>query len=200
MPVKTAATSKTKRLSAVRESAILTAAYELLSEVGYEALRFDAVASRASASKATLYRHWPTKPELVADAIRHGKIEGVQAPDTGTLRGDLMARCDLLAEQIRADEGPVLAGLFMAMHNDPGLAAVLRPMLAPGVPQSETICARAEARGELRPGSDAGLIDELSTPLFFMRQFALGLPLNDLYIAHVVDDIILPLLNRTPRP
>jgi hypothetical protein len=94
----------------------------------------------------------------------------------------------------------VLAGLFMAMHNDPELAAQLRPMLAPGVPQSELICRRAEARGELAPGYYAGLIDELSTPLFFMRQFALGLPLNQPYLEHVVDDLVLPLLTRGPRP
>ena len=57
------------KLDPEREQAILGATLDLLAEGGYEALRLDAVASRAKASKATLYRHWPGKAELVVDAV-----------------------------------------------------------------------------------------------------------------------------------
>src|SRR5215468_9547141 len=115
------AAGRNRRLDDQREQAILRAAYELLGETGYQGLRVDAVAARAQASKATLYRHWPTKAELVADAIRACKAAGVDAPDTGNLRCDLVEWFSGLADTISGEEGPILAGLFMAMHNDPEL-------------------------------------------------------------------------------
>ena len=184
------------RLDPERVQAILRATYELLGETGYQGLRVDAVAARARASKATLYRHWPTKAGLVADAVRLCKRTGDAVPDTGSLRGDLVAWFSTLAESISGDEGPILAGLVMAMHTEPELAAELRSMRPSRVPIAEAICARAVARGELRPGYDAGLIDEIVPGQIFMRSFARGEPLDAPFIDHMVDDIILPLLTR----
>jgi AcrR family transcriptional regulator len=179
-----------------REQAILRAAYELLGEVGYAGLRFDAVAARARASKATLYRHWSGRAQLAVDAIRccHASLELV--PDTGTLRGDLVAWFTAMAEATAGADGPLLAGLVMAMHNDPELAAELRTLRASKAPTAETICSRALARGELRPGYNAGLIDEIVPGQLFMHRFALGGELDAAFIDHLVDDIILPLLQR----
>ena len=185
---------RSRRLDEVREQAILRAAYELLGETGYQGLRVDAVAARAQASKATLYRHWPTKAGLVTDAVRACKAAEAPLPDTGTLRGDLAAWFHQMACMISSDEGPILAGLFMALHTDPELAAQLRQMRESKVPLAEAICARAEARGELRPGYDARLIDEIVPAQLFMHGFALGEPLDEAFIDHLVDDIILPLL------
>ncbi|MBO0870980.1 MAG: helix-turn-helix transcriptional regulator, partial [Micromonosporaceae bacterium] len=95
-----AARLSSPKLSAEREQEILRAAYGLLAEVGYEALRLDAVAARARASKATLYRHWSRKAKLVADAVRSCHASTMDAPDTGTLRGDLLALLGLMAESI----------------------------------------------------------------------------------------------------
>src|SRR5579863_5183615 len=80
-----------------REQAILDAAIDLLAEVGYEAMSIEAVAVRAKSSKATIYRRWPGKAELVADAIRR-RTEPTLAdlPDTGSLRGDLLALVELM--------------------------------------------------------------------------------------------------------
>jgi AcrR family transcriptional regulator len=168
----------------------------LLGETGYQGLRVDAVAARAQASKATLYRHWPTKAELVTDAVRACKAADGPLPDTGTLRGDLRAWfCDI-ATMISSEEGPLLAGLFMALHTDEELAAQLRQMRESKIPLAEAICARAVARGELKPGYDVGLIDEIVPAVIFMRRFALGEPLDEAFLDHLVDDIILPLLNR----
>src|ERR1700729_2117030 len=75
-----------------RERAILSAVIELLGQVGYEAMTMDAVAARAHASKTTIYRRWPGKPELVRAAVDvrvAGRLLG--APDTGSLRGDLLS-------------------------------------------------------------------------------------------------------------
>jgi len=176
------AAGRARKLDGEREQAILRATYELLGETGYQGLRVDAVAARAQASKATLYRHWPTKAGLVLD--------------TGSLRGDLMQWFWQIGETITGREGPILAGLFMAMQTDPGLAAELRAMRDSKVPFAEAICARAGERGELGPGYDAQLIDEIVPALLFMHCFALGEPLDEPYIVHLVDDIILPLLTR----
>jgi AcrR family transcriptional regulator len=188
--------SMARTLDAAREQAILQATYAMLGEVGYQGLRVDAVAARARASKATLYRHWPTKAGLVADAVRFCKSVGEDVPDTGNLRGDLVAWFGTIAESITGEQGPILAGLFMAMHTEPELAAELRSMRDPKTPAAVDICARAEHRGELRPGYDAGLIDEIVPALFFMRRFALGAELDASYIDHVVDDVILPALQK----
>jgi AcrR family transcriptional regulator len=185
-----------RRLDGERQQAILRAAYDLLGEAGYQGLRVDAVAARARASKATLYRHWPTKAGLVADAVRFCKGAEESIPDTGSLRGDLVAWFVKLGDTITGEEGPIMAGLFTAMRNDPELAAELRSMRSSKTPSAEAICARAQQRGELRPGYDAGLIDEIVPGQIFMQTFARGEPLNAAFIDHVVDDIIIPLLKR----
>ena len=78
------------RVEGERELEILEATLEVLDEVGYDLLTMDAVATRAKASKATLYRRWKGKPELVVAAIMAHKGDAV-VPDTGSLRGDLLA-------------------------------------------------------------------------------------------------------------
>src|SRR5690242_16891040 len=82
------------RVEGDRESEILEATLVVLAEVGYDRLTMDAVATKAKASKATLYRRWNGKVQLVIDALHHGhrhEDQGAEPPDTGTLRGDLLA-------------------------------------------------------------------------------------------------------------
>ena len=190
------AAGRSRKLDEEREQAILRATYELLGETGYQGLRVDAVAARAQASKATLYRHWPTKAGLVVDAVNCCKEADPPPGDTGSLRGDLTQWFGQIGETITGREGPILAGLFMAMQTDPDLAAELRAMRDSKVPFAEAICARAGERGELGPGYDAQLIDEIVPALLFMHCFAHGEPLDEPFITHLVDDIILPLLTR----
>jgi AcrR family transcriptional regulator len=177
-----------------REMEILRAAYELLADVGYEALRLDAVANRAKASKATIYRHWAGKAELVAAAVRSCSTVETHIPDTGSLRGDLLASVGHLASSIAGYDGPVFAALIMAMRNDPEFANQMRAMQVSKRPIIEAILGRAQARGELKPGCDAGLLEEIGPGLIFMHVFALGEPVDDAFVRHIVDDILLPLL------
>jgi AcrR family transcriptional regulator len=195
-----AAGGRSRKLDQEREQAILRAAFDLLGETGYQGLRVDAVAARAQASKATLYRHWPTKAGLVVDAVQCCKVDSPPPRDTGSLRGDLVEWFGQIAEVVTGIEGPIMAGLFMAMHTDPDLAAELRAMRESKVPFAEAICARAASRGEIPAGYDAGLIDEIVPALFFMHFIAFGRTIDDAYVTHVVDDIIVPLLAREPRP
>jgi AcrR family transcriptional regulator len=184
------------RLDGEREAAILRAAYELLGEVGYEGLRFEAVAARAKASKATLYRHWRGRAQLAVDAVRICHASADPVPDTGSLRGDLVTWFSAMAEATTGADGPLLAGLVMAMRTDPELAAELRRLRASKAPTAAILCSRAEARGELRPGYNPDLVDEIVPAQLFMHSFARGGPLDAAFIDHLVDDIILPLLRR----
>jgi AcrR family transcriptional regulator len=168
----------------------------LLAEVGYAGLRFDAVAARARASKATLYRHWSGKAQLVADAVRICKPSIVEAPDTGTLRGDLVAMLRRMADTMAGQDGPLLAGLIMAMRTDPEFAQEMRALFESGSPVCETVCAQALVRGELCAGYDPGLIEEIAPAQLFMHSFARGEPLDAQFIDHLVDDILLPVLTR----
>src|ERR1700710_916480 len=102
-----------------RESAICAAALELLAEVGYDRMSMDAVASRAKASKATIYRRWPGKRELVVHAIRCRGPQHVEPPDTGSLRGDILATLRLAHEGIASEDLALLAGVLRAMRGAP---------------------------------------------------------------------------------
>lgn len=187
----------TRRLDSEREGAILRATYDLLAECGYQGLRVDAVAARAQASKATLYRHWPTKAGLVIDAVKFCRAATEDLPDTGSLRGDLVAWFTDMATLMSGDQGPILAGLFVALQSEPEFAAELRSMRDSKSAYAEVICGRALARGELSPGYNPDLIDEIVPAQMFMRAFALGESLDAAFVDHLVDDIILPLLRAS---
>lgn len=87
------ATARRSRITPEREAELYEAVLDLLREVGYDALTMDAVAARTKSSKATLYRQWGGKAELVAKAVRHNKPGGIGLGDidTGSLKGDLHA-------------------------------------------------------------------------------------------------------------
>ncbi len=187
---------KSARLGGDREQEILRVTYDLLAEVGYAGLRLDAVAARAKTSKATLYRHWPGKPQLVADAMRVCSAHGTEPPDTGSLRGDLVAFLQMMAASMTSEDGPIFAGMVMAMLNDPEFAAEMRALQAPKRVASVSIHARAVSRGEVRADSDPYLIDEVAPAQMFMQCFARGEPLDGPFIDHLVDDILLPILSR----
>jgi hypothetical protein len=84
----------------------------------------------------------------------------------------------------------------MAMRTDPEFATEMRALYSSRSPIAAEICDRAQARGELRPGYDVDLIDEIVPGQLFVHSFARGGPLDERFIAHLVDDIILPLLTR----
>jgi AcrR family transcriptional regulator len=141
----------------VREKAILAAVMELLGEVGYERMTTDAVAARAHASKTTMYKRWPGKPELVRAAVDSyvvGRLAAVA--DTGSLRGDLMALMEALRGHLTSEFLAMMAGLVNAMREDPALAAALWSHLAVGHAAALPIISRAAGRGELPVGARHG--------------------------------------------
>jgi AcrR family transcriptional regulator len=181
---------------AARRQAILDAALELLMEVGYDRMSMDALAERAHAGKATIYRHWAGKAEVVVEAIRCRKCDQFSAPaDTGSLRGDLLAALDHSRESITEEDTALLIGLVSAMHHDQELAALMRNQMSEmkrGL--YEEIVTRAIARGEPVSMHGAAVANEVSSAVFFNHVAMGGGAVDSDFVLHVVDDIIVPLL------
>jgi len=182
--------------SVASEQAILDAALELVVELGYDKLTMDALAERARASKATIYRHWSGKAEVVADAIRGHATDAMPAdPDTGTLRGDLLAFLEMSCDALEAEDGPLLAAVLWAMRTDPALASLVRGQM---VDQKRRITAgavtRAAERGDCRADVDPMVICEVMESMVMSRLLFTGDPLDNAFCLHLVDDVVLPLV------
>ena len=186
------------RVEGLREQAILDAALEVLAEVGYDRLTMDAVAARAKASKATLYRRWTGKATLVVEALHHSK--GVEeAPDTGSLRGDLLAlSCGLGG---LADTATVasIASVITAIAHDADFGAAFRAhVVEHKMAATRVVWQRARDRGELRGDVDVDLLQAALPGIVLHRVFVLGEHPDVDLVTRVVDQIILPAATRGP--
>ena len=180
------------RVEGERELQILEATLEVLDEVGYDLLTMDAVASRAKASKATLYRRWKGKPELVVAAIMALKGESV-VPDTGTLRGDLIAAYCGHGGLNDPMTRSVLSAVVTAMGRDPEFAEVYRrDFIGPKIASSRTIYERARARGEVHPDADLEMLAPSLAGIVLHRAFLLGEAVTPDLVARVLDQVVLP--------
>jgi AcrR family transcriptional regulator len=133
-----------------RETELLAVTLRLLQEHGYERLTLDAVAAAAHASKATMYRRWPSKAELVLAAFTEGIGQVAVAPDTGALRSDLLRLGQLLCTQARQHTRTIRAVLVEASRN-PALNAAVQELF---VDQRKALF-----RHVLRQAVDRGEID-----------------------------------------
>jgi AcrR family transcriptional regulator len=183
-----------------REQAILDAALELLMEVGYDRLSMDALAERAHAGKATIYRHWSGKAQVVVAALQRMKGDEWgrvvrDFPSTGSLRGDLLAAIDLIACSAADADADILGGVMSAMRIDPELAELVRTQVLDSKKGSFTgIIEQAERRGELPPGVSAELVEEVVSALLINRLVVRCQAFDEEFKVHVVDDVVLPLL------
>jgi AcrR family transcriptional regulator len=202
VPAESSATSPAKALPATdRDVAICDATLCLLAEVGYDRMSMDAVAARAHASKATIYRRWSGKRELVLEALRTRAERHAVPADTGSLRGDLLAGLLAMSDDQGEQEAELMAGVLRAMRCSPELGACVRDHIVDGKTRLlRLIVGRAVARGELPGTADPDLAHELAVALWFQRVLVVGGPVDDAFIAHVTDDILIPLLSRVPPP
>jgi AcrR family transcriptional regulator len=184
-----------------RDAAICDATLTLLAEVGYDRMSMDAVAARARASKATIYRRWPGKRELVLDALRRRAEHQPRAADTGSLRGDLIATFRAMADQAGAEDAELMAGMLRAMRCAPELSTCVRDQVveSKGAALRE-IVERAVGRGELPPQADPVLAHEVASALWIKHVLVVGGQVDDAFIAHVTDDVLIPLLSCGSRP
>ena len=180
------------RVEGDRQDEILRATVDVLSELGYDRLTMDAVAAAAKASKATLYRRWSGKAELVVDAIARS-CPMPSAVDSGSLRSDLIElSCGAGGF---TDDVPmsVVAGLMTALHRDPELQRAFQErFLAPRLGLVATIYQRAIDRGEISPDIDVELLANTLPAVIIHHAFLLGVEPTDDLILRVIDNVILP--------
>lgn len=188
------------RIEGERESEILDATIAMLLDSGYDRLTMDAVAGRARASKATLYRRWESKASLVVDAlIRSKRSMAVPDVDSGELRKDLLAAHCGPTGKVDPDRARAMAAVLTALHTDEEFAREFRTrFLAPRLETSRRIFARAHERGELAAGVDLDLIAPALAGVLLHRVFLLGAVVDEKTVETVIDQIILPAATGTP--
>ncbi|SDS94745.1 TetR/AcrR family transcriptional regulator [Actinoplanes derwentensis] len=191
-------TPATRRRGAALEDALLDAAWAELTDRGYESLSPESVAERAGTSKSVVYRRWPSKGELVRAALLH--IAGrdrdpVTVPDTGSLRGDVIALLRQVNERRLALALALIAQLG-DLHRATGTSIDdLRVTLSAGQRSAmQEIVDRAAIRGEIDPSRLTPRIVRLPEDLFRHELLMTSRAVPDVDIVEIVDTIFLPLV------
>lgn len=175
--------------------AILEATIAEVDAVGYANLSMERVAERAQASKASLYRRWPGKVELVVDAVYHTLPDPAGLVDTGTLRGDLLAVLRAASDQLGGPAGRAMRGVLGDVLREPGRAAQFRARARGNSgAMIETALRRAEQRGELDAGTVTRRQREVGPALLRFHFLTNDGPVPDEVIEEIVDEVVLPLV------
>lgn len=174
----------------------------MLTETGYEGMTMDAVAAQAKTGKATIYRRWASKAQLVVEAIASTGQAGITTanlPDTGSLRGDLRALAATGSRKENRKKLQLMAGLIAALPHDSDLAATVQDQLvAPRTAQMRGLFERAVARGEIAPGRNLDTLALVAPAMTVYRLMVVNKPLDRAFYAALVDEILLPMATGKP--
>lgn len=177
------------------EESLLRAAWDEMAAVGYPKLTMEGVAARARTSRAVLYRRWPNRVELVLSAIRrHAPMLSGEVPDTGSLRGDLLALLRRVSRGLETIGSETIHGLLSEYIRD------LDPAVYPhgrqvGADVMNVILDRAADRGEIDRAKITPRIVSLPTDLVRHEVLITQQPVPDAVLIEIVDDIFLPLVS-----
>ncbi|MFJ4223228.1 TetR/AcrR family transcriptional regulator [Microbacterium sp. NPDC089695] len=175
------------------EAGILSAVQELLIENGYAGTTIAAVAQRAHCGRSAIYRRWETKAELVVAAVRALQVTA-DAPDTGTLRGDLLAAALHFAEADERTAG-VLASILSEIGRDEELREVAyRVIGGPPVAVLTSVIERWIERGEVRADAPVAVIAGIVPTAAFGSVSLRRRALEPEAVTELVDQVILPAL------
>jgi AcrR family transcriptional regulator len=182
------------------ESALLVAGWDELVEVGYARLTMESVAVRARTSEPVLYRRWANKDQLVLAAMEHHrKANPVAVPDTGALRGDLLAYLTAVSETLAGFYAIAAAAAFSGLLADTGRTpAQARDQIvdAQQLPRVRVIYQRAQDRGELDLARVPSAV--LAMPFDLVRHDMLMdlKPVEPARLQSIVDELFLPLVRN----
>jgi AcrR family transcriptional regulator len=181
----------------VREAELLAVTLRLLQQHGYERLTVEAVAAEAKASKATMYKRWPSKAELVLAAFIEGTRVVAVPPRSGSLRGDLLA----IGAQVREEacqHASTMTAVFTELSRSPALTAALQDEF---VHQRRLLITEVLTDAVNRGEIDAEVIsDEIwdVLPGYMVFRFLIpGRPPTDETVRALVDEVLMPSLTRT---
>lgn len=182
-----------------REAELLTLTLDVLRETGYDKLTVGQVVARAHASKTTVYRRWPSKAELVCAAFAYHVRIG-DTPDTGSLRDDLLALAEMIAESA-GRYASIVAGILAAGQRSPQLRQLLVGDLFQGRrAQVLTVLHRAADRGEIAPEAISEDIWDVLPCYLSYRIIQHDRPVTSATLRALVDDLLIPGLTRFSPP
>ncbi|MBZ9596287.1 MULTISPECIES: TetR/AcrR family transcriptional regulator [Streptomyces] len=188
--------ARRSRITPERQAELHEAVLDLLRDVGYEALTMDAVAARTKSSKATLYRQWGSKPELVAKALRCTQPVSLREIDTGSLRGDFALMVEHSDDAQMAKDTALMRGLAHAVHESPELHKALRDLLVdPEITGLQVMLQRAVDRGEIAPGCPAlGFVPHMLIGAFIALPLIEDRPVDRAFLGDFIDAVVFPAL------
>jgi AcrR family transcriptional regulator len=181
--------------------AIMLAAVDLLVDVGFDGLTMERVAQAAGVGKATVYRRWGSKVELVSELLET-MASAMPLPDTGDVRADLVLvvtnTCNGLGNDLY---GGILPGLAAELSRNPEMAAVFREgFVRPRRAAVRTVIERGIARGEIREDLDVEVVVDMAVaPMYYRRLFS-GMPITVALAESVVDTLLAGALAAATHP
>jgi AcrR family transcriptional regulator len=173
------------------DAAILQAALDIFAEHGYDGVSMDGVATRAGVGKATIYRRYSSKAELVVEAVRCGAQLEDWLPDTGDLRADLLSMMKPLLDRLRGPDAKLLLTFALERLREPELGQEFeRSVIGKKREHIRHLVRSAMDRGDLPADADAELIAE--GPAAFLWHHAIyGLPMDDSLLVRILN-VVLP--------
>ncbi len=187
---------RVRRRGTALEDAILEAAWDELVAVGYAHLTVDGVAARARTSKPVLYRRWPSRPALMLAAMRHhGPILSGPVPDTGSLRGDVLALLSRISDGFAARGPAVMYSFFAEYLRDDELFAYLQTEIGQvGADVMRTILEHAAERGEVQRDTIPPRVVALPVDLLRYELLMTRAEASQEAALQIVDGIFMPLV------
>lgn len=188
-----------RRRGPVLERAILEATLEQLSTVGWNGLTMEGVAAGAQTGKAAVYRRWPSKEDLVVDALQAGLPQVDSVPDLGSVREDLLELCRQLRDAMFSRPGSALRSVI---HECDTITAerfhsvIVQGVVQPGVELIKEVVSRGIKRGDVRQdATDASVCDVIPAMMMY-RSKVCGSEWRDEDLVELIDQVMVPLLLR----
>jgi len=190
-----------RRRGAALEDAILEAAFAELTEVGYTAFSVESVAARARTGKASIYRRWPTKQELVMDALEMGLPTPEQCGFSPEIDPEMTTRDALhevarrIASIITSPAGDAMRAIKCEALSDPQLAKLIDDRFqAPRRAALIALLERGIGRGEVRPDAATPLVADVIPAVLTHRVIMMREPLAERDVAAIMDQVFIPLV------
>jgi AcrR family transcriptional regulator len=198
-------TSDHRKAPRRRGKALVAAIFEAtlveLAEHGYAELSMERVACGARASKGSLYRRWPSRAELIGDALEYNRPKSFDSPDTGNVRDDLLGLLRAMAQRVGAADGDGVRGLLAEAARDPELTKMVQTrFIEPAEAQVMEVLRRGCVRGEVRPSALTHQIAGVGPALLRQQFMVYGAPIPDSVLVEFVDDILMPIIAARSGP
>jgi AcrR family transcriptional regulator len=185
-----------------RDPEILEATIDVLAETGFDGMTIDMVAARAKAGKATVYRRWASKADLVIDAVgcmKNADLDFDHLPDTGNLRGDLVAMIKPHSIDDAQKKIHVMAGIVSMISKHPELTDSLYAiMVEPRARVNRFFLNRAIERGEIPADIDVDMLSMVSASMVTYRTLMLRKPVDRAFLISIIDGVLLPAVGLRP--